>query len=257
MRELFRDVEGADGHGGVLTMAEFQSKLGSPLMQEYFRAIDLDVSEAQHLFRLLDLEDTGAINLDEFLGGCVRLHGPAKALDLALLIHETQRLTHSFHAHVRMMESHAPKAHKKRRPGRGQDTLNTKHSGAFWMEDYLHSNGSHVSVASSDKVLRRKSDNDMRQSRAASDWAMPRAPPPLLGRPWAMDLTHAGGDSDEEAHTAFSDEEAFQNINLMRMGKSHTKGLGTMDLSTVVRPAGRASRRAAVNTGDACSTTSV
>merc|ERR1719364_90285 len=75
-----------------MTWKTFQSQLDQPNMKAYFRAIDVDVSEAKGLFRLLDLDGSGFIDAEEFLSGCLRLRGPAKALDLALLMHEVRRM---------------------------------------------------------------------------------------------------------------------------------------------------------------------
>merc|ERR1719199_1840014 len=91
MREVFREANG--GITGVMTWEMFESQLDKRNMQEYFRAIDVDPSEARGLFRLLDLDGSGAIDAEEFLSGCLRLRGPAKALDLALLMHEVAQIS--------------------------------------------------------------------------------------------------------------------------------------------------------------------
>jgi len=90
VREVFRDSNG--DIASQMCWEDFESQLHKPHMQEYFQAIDVDLSEAKGLFRLLDLDDSGSIDAEEFLSGCLRLRGPAKALDLALLIHEVKRL---------------------------------------------------------------------------------------------------------------------------------------------------------------------
>jgi hypothetical protein len=71
---------------------DFQQHLDRPQMRAYFEAIDVDPSEAEGVFKLLDLNGNGSIDTDEFLSGCLRLRGPAKALDLALLMHEVRRM---------------------------------------------------------------------------------------------------------------------------------------------------------------------
>jgi len=57
-------------------------------MNEFFKAIDADMSDARGIFALLDTNDSGTIELDEFLNGCLELHGPAKALHLSTLMYE-------------------------------------------------------------------------------------------------------------------------------------------------------------------------
>eukprot|EP00439_Symbiodinium_sp_Y106_P060174 s1143_g8.t2 len=40
----------------------------------------------QGLFRLLDIDNEGSIDVEEFIAGCCRIHGPAKAIDLTTLM---------------------------------------------------------------------------------------------------------------------------------------------------------------------------
>eukprot|EP00425_Heterocapsa_triquetra_P044336 CAMPEP_0195081072 /NCGR_PEP_ID=MMETSP0448-20130528/22630_1 /TAXON_ID=66468 /ORGANISM="Heterocapsa triquestra, Strain CCMP 448" /LENGTH=114 /DNA_ID=CAMNT_0040114075 /DNA_START=69 /DNA_END=410 /DNA_ORIENTATION=- len=74
-----------------MTWEHFMSLLDRPEMRNYFQALELDTSEARGLFRLLDIDNSGTINAEEFLHGCLRFRGPAKALDLALIMREVRR----------------------------------------------------------------------------------------------------------------------------------------------------------------------
>eukprot|EP00927_Polykrikos_kofoidii_P084329 TRINITY_DN8850_c0_g2_i1.p1 TRINITY_DN8850_c0_g2~~TRINITY_DN8850_c0_g2_i1.p1 ORF type:complete len:768 (+),score=103.33 TRINITY_DN8850_c0_g2_i1:77-2305(+) len=87
-KELFDKLD-LDKRGSI-SVVEFQSQLDTPLMSEYLREIDVDPSEASFLFEILDINDSGHIDCDEFLSGCVRLKGPAKALDLLVFVRETR-----------------------------------------------------------------------------------------------------------------------------------------------------------------------
>merc|ERR1712187_744736 len=89
MRQLFEEVDFAET--GQMTWEQFESQLSTPGMEMYFRAIDLDMSEARGLFKLLDLDESGSISVDEFVMGCLRLRGTAKAIDLATLMFENRR----------------------------------------------------------------------------------------------------------------------------------------------------------------------
>merc|ERR1711988_321959 len=86
------------------TWDNFVGQLDTPEMRAYFKAIDLDPSEARGLFRLLDMDDSGTINAEEFLNGCLRLRGPAKALDLALVMREMRRMHSQFDSHLSVMQ---------------------------------------------------------------------------------------------------------------------------------------------------------
>jgi len=76
---------------GCISWEEFSSCLSDPQIQLYFRSVDLDVSEAKGLFRLLDADDSGSVEAEEFVMGCLRLRGLAKAVDLATLMYENRR----------------------------------------------------------------------------------------------------------------------------------------------------------------------
>jgi len=70
---------------GVVTWKEFEECLAYDEVRMYFDAFGFDVEEAKKLFVLLDKERTGRVAFDEFILGSVRLRGPARALDLAVI----------------------------------------------------------------------------------------------------------------------------------------------------------------------------
>merc|ERR1712187_629449 len=87
-----------------ITWEVFRSKLDDPEMKEYFRAINVDPSEAQGLFWLLDADGTCGLDCEELVHGLLRLRGSAKSLDLALLTFETERMSKRFREHAVSME---------------------------------------------------------------------------------------------------------------------------------------------------------
>jgi len=78
-------------HPGYLTWEEFEERLEEPAMQLYFKSVDLDPCEAKGLFVLLDADQSGRVEAEEFIMGCLRLRGTAKAIDLATLMYENRR----------------------------------------------------------------------------------------------------------------------------------------------------------------------
>merc|ERR1711972_1204487 len=69
--------------------------MNHPNVKQFFEALDLDVSEAEVLFDLLDASGDGMVAADEFLAGCLRLRGHAKALDLLVLSREVSQFGES------------------------------------------------------------------------------------------------------------------------------------------------------------------
>mmetsp|Transcript_53000 Transcript_53000/g.152699 ORF Transcript_53000/g.152699 Transcript_53000/m.152699 type:complete len:820 (+) Transcript_53000:66-2525(+) len=91
LRELFGDLDGE--RCGAITWSDLEMHLDNPKLIMFFKEIDIDISEAKGLFSLLDRDGSGAIDSDEFLGGCLRLRGPAKSLDLQLVMRELAEQT--------------------------------------------------------------------------------------------------------------------------------------------------------------------
>lgn len=76
---------------GEIGWEEFAHRLDDPTIQLYFKSVDVDPREARSLFMLLDTDRTGTVDAEEFIMGCLRLRGGAKAIDLATLMYESRR----------------------------------------------------------------------------------------------------------------------------------------------------------------------
>ncbi|CAJ1342904.1 unnamed protein product [Effrenium voratum] len=96
------DDEG-DEETAHITFPMFEEKIGTPEVRDYFESLRLDVSDAWTFFKMLDLDGGGAIALDEFLMGCLRLRGQARAIDVGKILHEQSWLIRNqgkFQTHV-------------------------------------------------------------------------------------------------------------------------------------------------------------
>lgn len=58
----------------------------------FMTKLELESTDLLSLFKLIDVDDTGHVSLEDFMAGCQRLKGPAKSVDLALLLAHTARL---------------------------------------------------------------------------------------------------------------------------------------------------------------------
>lgn len=90
MREIVEQMN--INESGQMTWEQFEGQLDNPVMEAYFKSIDLSVTEARSLFLLLDIDDQGFIDVEEFIAGCCRIHGPAKAIDLTTLMCQVRKL---------------------------------------------------------------------------------------------------------------------------------------------------------------------
>jgi len=89
---------------GTISWDEFREVLDNPKMIDFLKAIDLDSDEAADLFTLMDIEGTGEIRHDDFVAGCLQVHGPAKSIDLATFMREYERQTKYSIMHAQLME---------------------------------------------------------------------------------------------------------------------------------------------------------
>jgi len=70
---------------GTVTHDEFEDALHDQSVLAYFQVLGLDIDEAKTLFGLLDHDQNGSIDVEEFVSGCMRLKGDAKSLDIGKL----------------------------------------------------------------------------------------------------------------------------------------------------------------------------
>lgn len=77
---------------GFITFEEIEQHLELPAVRDFFRSLDIDLGDAQCLFDTLDSNNTGKIEFETFLGGAMRLQGPARAIDLLLVMRELREI---------------------------------------------------------------------------------------------------------------------------------------------------------------------
>eukprot|EP00929_Paragymnodinium_shiwhaense_P117085 TRINITY_DN8725_c0_g2_i1.p1 TRINITY_DN8725_c0_g2~~TRINITY_DN8725_c0_g2_i1.p1 ORF type:complete len:647 (+),score=121.68 TRINITY_DN8725_c0_g2_i1:86-2026(+) len=95
-KAIFRSID-RDG-SGVLNIEEMKPYLDSEPAHALFAALDLDIGDVCGLFELLDEDGTEQVDLEEFMFGCLRLRGGAKALDIAKIQHSADRLEQRLNA---------------------------------------------------------------------------------------------------------------------------------------------------------------
>lgn len=94
LRELFFN-QGPDAKNvknPKITYEFFEKQMETPAMKDFFQNLDVDKEEAMEVFNLLDIDVSGAVDAEELVNGCLRLTGPAKALDVALVIRQNKAL---------------------------------------------------------------------------------------------------------------------------------------------------------------------
>jgi hypothetical protein len=88
MRRIFEQVD--DAKEGRITWQKFRDYLTSERASAFFATQQLDTSDAARLFSLLEADEMGAVAIEDFTLGCLRLRGPAKSSDVAALLKDSK-----------------------------------------------------------------------------------------------------------------------------------------------------------------------
>merc|ERR1712157_403426 len=88
MREVFKQID-VDGSGEI-SMTEMEYFLTEPGLNAYVDALGITADNTRMLFRLMDVDNSGRIDLDEFCEGCLRLQGEARSIDIHTLIFQVK-----------------------------------------------------------------------------------------------------------------------------------------------------------------------
>merc|ERR1712012_445838 len=65
--------------------------LTEPDLYHYVDALVISAENTRMLFRLMDLDGSGKIDMDEFCDGCLRLQGEAKSIDVHTMIFQVRQ----------------------------------------------------------------------------------------------------------------------------------------------------------------------
>jgi len=90
IRRFFHEAD--EDNTGTLSWDEFRDYLKHEKVKHYFQSFELDVSQARTLFKLLDLDESDDVGIDEFVEGCMRMKGSARSIDVNMLLYETEKM---------------------------------------------------------------------------------------------------------------------------------------------------------------------
>merc|ERR1712048_1419374 len=85
-------AEADDDHTGYLSLEELEAYLKDEKVLIHLHALGIEASEASGLFNLLDMNESGEVDIGEFILGCLRLKGEARSVDVATLMYENRRM---------------------------------------------------------------------------------------------------------------------------------------------------------------------
>jgi len=91
LEEIFRFSD--TDCSGALKRSEFIASLFNQDVQRLFKSVDIDIHDAEDLFTMLDMDDSGLLTLEEFLEGFSRCRGVAQSKHIISLHHELYNKT--------------------------------------------------------------------------------------------------------------------------------------------------------------------
>merc|ERR1712187_688836 len=96
---LQRVFEELDSNGsGTLSLAEFELQIQDENIMAFLSTLEFDIDQVRTLLTLLDLDQNGEVDIEEFITGCLRLKGGAKSLDMAILQYQVEWILHNMTA---------------------------------------------------------------------------------------------------------------------------------------------------------------
>merc|ERR1711920_634438 len=87
--QLFHKCK-SDESWGFLSELDLEERLEDPELAKEWKNISVSADEAQYVFALLDVEEKGEVQFEEFLSACLRLKGNAKSLDMLIQLQESR-----------------------------------------------------------------------------------------------------------------------------------------------------------------------
>lgn len=94
LREILVESSGDSAHAnsGAITWNDFERHLGDKRVRNYLELLDLDVSEARGLFRLMDMGDKGEVSINEFIFTCFNIKAQNGNVNLPTLMYEHKKM---------------------------------------------------------------------------------------------------------------------------------------------------------------------
>merc|ERR550537_2016635 len=83
---------------GTLTLDEFEKQIQDENVLTFLSTLELDIDQVRTLLMLLDVDQNGEVDIEEFITGCLRLKGGAKSLDMAILQYQIEWILHNVEA---------------------------------------------------------------------------------------------------------------------------------------------------------------
>eukprot|EP00435_Cladocopium_sp_Y103_P012730 s2250_g3.t1 len=88
LRNAFEEI--VDAESNTVNIGDFEKAMRSDKFRHFLESMSISTEDISTLFTIMDSDQSGLIDLEEFVQGCMQLHGPAKSLQLAKMSFENK-----------------------------------------------------------------------------------------------------------------------------------------------------------------------
>eukprot|EP00929_Paragymnodinium_shiwhaense_P013917 TRINITY_DN121765_c0_g1_i1.p1 TRINITY_DN121765_c0_g1~~TRINITY_DN121765_c0_g1_i1.p1 ORF type:complete len:655 (-),score=146.97 TRINITY_DN121765_c0_g1_i1:120-2084(-) len=90
MRQLFHEAD--ESCDGYLSFGEFQKIVEDKRVRTWLAAMELDIQDVAHAFRIIDMNGDGQLSAEELVRGVARMKGHARSLDLLFVMEKLENM---------------------------------------------------------------------------------------------------------------------------------------------------------------------
>ncbi|CAK9076733.1 unnamed protein product [Durusdinium trenchii] len=88
LRQAFHEIETATGH--LLNAQDLAAAMEEDKLSAFMESLGISTDDVWTLFLLIDKDDDGLVDIEQFVAGCMQLRGPAKSLQVAKMSYENR-----------------------------------------------------------------------------------------------------------------------------------------------------------------------
>lgn len=88
LQNIFREMDTENCN--VVSLQEFEEAMSQQKMASFLQSMGISTEDVWTLFMIMDADRSGLIDLEEFVSGCMKLCGPAKSLQFAMMSYENK-----------------------------------------------------------------------------------------------------------------------------------------------------------------------
>lgn len=90
LRHFFTEID--QDHSGGISLKEFLRYQNDPRMLAWADSLDIDLSDAKHLFEILSRKGSLDVDFETFVEGCIKMKGQAKCIDVQTVLALSQQI---------------------------------------------------------------------------------------------------------------------------------------------------------------------